>query len=235
MWKQSGCRGVWLKIPAKLSQLMAVAFEHGFEIHHATKENGNYIMLTTWLSDEPNHMPHYATHALGVGCIVVNSKRQVLAIQENWGVTAGKDIWKLPGGAVDPGEELDEAAARECLEETGMTASYCGLLGFRHLQEYRHGHGDIYFLVVMKCTNEAQEPNPRAGEIAKVKWMELEEFLEIKHLQRYFDTIKQIVRDEVEAVASGKKTPTSTFTCKKEEFVWGGKTRRLAYYWPIQL
>lgn len=43
---------------------------------------------------------------------------------ERLGVTS----WELPGGHVDPGEALEEAAARETLEEAGVEVEVGGLL-----------------------------------------------------------------------------------------------------------
>jgi 8-oxo-dGTP pyrophosphatase MutT (NUDIX family) len=43
--------------------------------------------------------------------------------------TRGKTRWGLPKGAVSEGETSEQAALREVLEETGVTAKVAGLIG----------------------------------------------------------------------------------------------------------
>ncbi len=60
----------------------------------------------------------------GVFTIVVNKKQEVLLVKR-------KDlpIWDLPGGRVDEGELLEEAAKREVREETGYEVEIVDKVG----------------------------------------------------------------------------------------------------------
>lgn len=91
-------------------------------------------MLTKWLPNEPSKMPGYASHYVGVGGLVL-SKDRVLAIQETKPTSPG--IWKLPGGLVDPGESIQDAAVREVWEETGVNTLFKSVLGFRELLNWK--------------------------------------------------------------------------------------------------
>lgn len=52
-------------------------------------------------------------------CFVFDRARHcLLMIEKKRGQGAGK--WNVPGGKIAPGESAAEAAARECLEETGI-------------------------------------------------------------------------------------------------------------------
>lgn len=58
---------------------------------------------------------------VGVGAVVFDGHGCVLLVKRRNEPLAGQ--WNLPGGAVEVGESLAEAAAREVLEETGLVVT----------------------------------------------------------------------------------------------------------------
>ncbi|RAY16734.1 NUDIX hydrolase [Actinomadura craniellae] len=70
-----------------------------------------------------------------VNVIVTNEHGDILMIQRT-----DNDHWAVPGGAIDLGESVSEAAIRETLEETGIRCEITGLLGIysdpKHLIHY---------------------------------------------------------------------------------------------------
>jgi mutator protein MutT len=54
---------------------------------------------------------------VGVGAVILDGDRVLLVKRAHEPL---KDEWSLPGGAVDVGETLEAAVAREVLEETGL-------------------------------------------------------------------------------------------------------------------
>src|SRR5712672_2854252 len=70
---------------------------------------------------------------VGVGAIIVDARQddnlgpRVLLIRRGQAPLLGE--WSLPGGALECGETLREAVAREAREETGLTAETGEMLG----------------------------------------------------------------------------------------------------------
>ena len=192
-WRADGVRGVWLRLPTKSAAargFVAPAIAAGFEFHHAKP---GYAMMTAWLpavtEAAPNSLPLYPHHQVGVGGMVLDaSGTRVLAIQEKAGNTG---FWKLPGGLVDPREDLAGAACREVLEETGVAATFLGLCAFRESHAGPFGSTDLYAVAALRLdagsygehddNAEPPVPSPQEREIARAEWLPLAEFLALPY------------------------------------------------------
>ena len=63
---------------------------------------------------------------LGVGAVVWNKKQEIVLIRRGKEPRLGQ--WSIPGGHLEWGETVHDAALREIREETGLTAEISGLL-----------------------------------------------------------------------------------------------------------
>jgi 8-oxo-dGTP diphosphatase len=69
--------------------------------------------------------------------VVIWDNERVLLVQRKYDPQRG--YWTLPSGYVDAGEDPQEAARRECLEETGLLIKDVRLLDVLYSQEHPHG------------------------------------------------------------------------------------------------
>lgn len=60
--------------------------------------------------------------------MAVDAKKRVLLVRQ-YRLPAGKDLWELPAGRLDPGEKPLQAAKRELIEETGYRAQTMNPIG----------------------------------------------------------------------------------------------------------
>jgi len=105
-----------------------------------------------------------------------NNQFKVLLIQRK--NDPFKDQWALPGGFVDEGEDLETAARRELLEETGVeVSSMQQIQAFGDPGRDPRGHIiSIAFLSRIYCEEDIK-PSDDAKE---VKWFEVEKLHSMK-------------------------------------------------------
>jgi 8-oxo-dGTP pyrophosphatase MutT (NUDIX family) len=168
-WKSEGFRVVWLDVPIERAALVPIAVAAGFVFHHSDEDS---VMMTCRLVENAFIPPH-ATHFIGVGGVVINDRRELLVVCEKHRRTSQR-YYKLPGGALHPGEHLVDAVLREVLEETGVRASFQSLVCFRHWHGYRYGKSDIYF--VCRLSPLSEEVTRQAEEIDECLWMPVDEY-----------------------------------------------------------
>jgi ADP-ribose pyrophosphatase len=85
---------------------------------------GKVFSVTTELVREPNGItaPRDVIHHPGSVVILAVDSNQRVLLERQYRHAAGKYLWELPAGRIDPGESPLAAAKRELLEETGYTA-----------------------------------------------------------------------------------------------------------------
>ena len=171
IWRADGLRLVWLKVPVSKAALVPVAVDRGFVFHHAEED---YVQLSLKLVEDA-FVPIHATHYIGVGGVVLNEAKELLVVSERYRSRGRGPGYKLPGGALQPGEHLAEAAMREVLEETGVRTRFESLACFRHWHGYRFGKSDIYF--VCRLSPLSMEITMQESEIAECLWMPVADFL----------------------------------------------------------
>ena len=119
-------------------------------------------------------LPHYGSHVLGVGGVVIHPDRErILMVQQ---LNSRKTThWQIPGGLVEVGETIENAAKREILEETGLQTDFVGVFGMRNQTNFtKHGMSVMYFPCLLECISST-DFNPDSQELQKCEWLSIDQ------------------------------------------------------------
>jgi ADP-ribose pyrophosphatase YjhB (NUDIX family) len=109
-----------------------------------------------------------------VNVVVVNDAGEILMIRRT-----DNDNWAVPGGAVDLGESVGQAAVRETREESGIECKITGIVGIysdpKHVILYTsNGEARQEFSIVLTARPLSGQPTP-SSETSEVRWVSVSE------------------------------------------------------------
>ncbi|CAO5170345.1 8-oxo-dGTP diphosphatase [Frankia sp. AiPs1] len=104
-----------------------------------------------------------------VTAVVTDDEQRILLVHKT-----DNDLWALPGGGMDLGESITDAAVRETKEETGVDIEVTGLIGVytnpRHVLAYDDGEVRQQFSLCFTTRNLGGELST-SSETKEVKWV----------------------------------------------------------------
>jgi len=126
---------------------------------------------------------------VGVGAIIIEAARVILVKRRHPPL---QDEWSIPGGVLEVGELVREAAIREAREETGLTVEPGELLGVydRVLRDADKRVQYHYVLIDFLCRRVAGDL-AAASDAAEVRWFTREELPALKLAEDTIDVIRK--------------------------------------------
>lgn len=126
---------------------------------------------------------------IGVGAIIIEAGRVVLVKRAHPPI---QGQWSIPGGVLEIGEMVREAAIREAREETGLTVEPGELLGVydRILRNPEHRVQYHYVLIDFLCRRVGGELHA-SSDAAEVGWFRREDLAGLNLAEDTVDVIEK--------------------------------------------
>ncbi|MGO9088471.1 MAG: NUDIX hydrolase [Candidatus Sulfotelmatobacter sp.] len=126
---------------------------------------------------------------VGVGAIIIANSSVVLVMRAHPPI---QGQWSIPGGVLEVGELVHDAAVREAREETGLIVEPGDLLGV-YDRVLRHADGRVqyhYVLVDFLCRPVSGELHA-ASDAAEVRWFTPEQLPELGLAEDTLEVIRK--------------------------------------------
>jgi len=110
---------------------------------------------------------------VGVGVVVVDEGRVLLVRRGN---PPAKGIWSVPGGAVELGETVRQAAQREVREETGLDVQIGEVVGVvDFISSDVRGETEYHYVIVDFIGRNPRGMLRAGGDVSDVRWVSPED------------------------------------------------------------
>lgn len=108
-----------------------------------------------------------------VGAVVSDGHHRIVVIRRGHAPSQG--LWSLPGGRVEPGESLEEAARREVKEETGLDVTIVQVAGRLDIP-----HGEVVYDVTdFRATVVGRTTLVSGDDAVDARWVTRQELSEL--------------------------------------------------------
>jgi 8-oxo-dGTP diphosphatase len=127
---------------------------------------------------------------VGVGAIVIHD-RKILLVKR--GIEPSLGLWAIPGGTLKLGETLQECAAREILEETGITIKVGACVYvFDYFERDTEGKIKFHYVVVDFAAEYICGEPKGADDAEDARWLSVEELSKLPVANNTLKALREI-------------------------------------------
>lgn len=108
----------------KIEKIKELNYLHSYRIHYKTKNDKDGIWELVSRGDKKrleNELHENKSYTDGTMVFATDKDKLKVVVLKEFRISAGRYVYMLPAGLIDPNEDVKEAAKREFREETGMT------------------------------------------------------------------------------------------------------------------
>ena len=128
---------------------------------------------------------------IAVGVLVID-KDKALIIKR--GEEPNKFLWSIPGGLVEIGEELEEAAIREVKEEMGIDIKIEKMIGIFNCINRNKNEIEYHYVIIDYIAREFTGSIKTNKEILDFKWMKFNELHNYELTNTTRELFKEFIR-----------------------------------------